>query len=615
MSAPSLLRRAAPRCAGMSAPRLQPRLGLRTLHALLLGLAGSWLPMAPAAAQADREPRVPIAWNRFYDYDGIVALCQRLAEAYPRYCRLDFIGTSVEGRPMPLLTIGNATTGDEADKCAMWVDGNVHGNEVQGAEACLYLAWTLLERHEDLPSIRSLVDERVFYILPMVNPDGRQYWFDAPNTSSSSRSGKQALDSDGDGAFDEDGPDDLDGDGELLSMRKRVEPGTGTHRISPDDARILEQVPRDKRVEWRADYVQLGQEGYDNDGDDDVNEDGPGGYDMNRNWPADWQPDYIQFGAGDFPFSFPETAAIGRFLLAHPNIAAVQSFHNAGGMILRGPGTASREDYYPQQDREVYDAIAREGERILPHYRSMVIYKDLYEVHGGFVNWAAEGLGIIAFTNELWNATQYFGDPSAADADDLGFGSGSEQRHVFDDRVLFGETFVPWHEVEHPQYGTVEVGGFRKMTGRVPPPFMIEEMLHRNAAFCVFHAEQMPKLELVWLEVEPGPGGARIITLEVRNERWIPTRSAIAAQKGIGRPDLVTLSGDQLVVVAGGPGASRFDRTAFDAVEHEPARLRLDRGVPGHGTERLRWVVRGSGDFSITWDSQHAPTLRVEGSL
>ena len=30
-----------------------------------------------------------------------------------------------------------------------------------------------------------------------------------------------------------------------------------------------------------------------------------------------------------------------EFVLAHPNIAAAQTYHNNGGMILRGPGTES----------------------------------------------------------------------------------------------------------------------------------------------------------------------------------------------------------------------------------------------------------------------------------
>ena len=87
-----------------------------------------------------------------------------------------------------------------------------------------------------------------------------------------------------------------------------------------------------------GEYTLLGWEGIDNDGDGRVNEDGRGGYDLNRNWSWDWQPAYIQYGAMDYPFSQPEPRAVARFVLAHPNIAAGQCFHNNGGMILRGPG-------------------------------------------------------------------------------------------------------------------------------------------------------------------------------------------------------------------------------------------------------------------------------------
>ncbi|GJM22121.1 MAG: peptidase M14 [Planctomycetota bacterium] len=600
--------------AACAARRASQRTSQRAMRARRAGTLGAVaflvaLAFAPtAAAQSDREPTLPIAWNRFYDYDGIVAISEQLASTFPERCRIEYIGESVEGRPMPLLTISNPATGEESSKPAMWVDGNVHGNEVQGSEAALYLAWTLLERHDELPRLATLLDETVFYILPMVNPDGRDYWFHAPNTMHSSRSGKRPTDNDGDGRFDEDGPDDLDGDGELLSMRQRVAPGTGTHKLRDGDPRVMDRVPAEDRVKLGADWVMLGQEGIDNDGDGRVNEDGPGGYDMNRNWPSGWRPNHIQYGAGDYPFSFPETAAIGEFLMAHPNVAAVQSFHNSGGMILRGPGADARQDYYSAADRRSYDAIASEGEAILPHYRSLVIFEDLYDVHGGFVDWTAEGLGILSFTNELWASSQYFNGVDSAE-------SGTAGRLQFDDHVMFGETYVDWHEVEHPDYGTVEVGGFRKMTGRTPPTFMIEEMLHRNAAFCIFHAEQMPKLELVELQVNDGPAGTHVITAEIRNTRWIPTRTAVSADKALGRPDLVLFESDGLNLIAAGPNASRTDATQFSWVEHEAERLRLDSGVSGHGTLRLRWIVSGSGSFTITYDAQQAASLEISGEV
>ena len=160
----------------------------------------------------------------------------------------------------------------------------------------------------------------------------------------------------------------------------------------------------------------LGTEGIDNDGDGLINEDPPGGYDMNRNWPADWQPEHVQGGAGDFPLSWPETNCVALFILDHPNIAGVQSFHNAGGMILRGPGSQSRQAAYPGNDDRIAEEIGAVGARMIPFYRNMVIWRDLYSVHGGFVNWTYEHRGIFSFTNELWNTDQMLGTARPAGA-------------------------------------------------------------------------------------------------------------------------------------------------------------------------------------------------------
>src|SRR5262249_12881352 len=158
------------------------------------------------------------------------------------------------------------------------------------------------------------------YILPSQNPDGRDWWFHGPNSAHSARSGMMPYDDDRDGVADEDPPNDLDGDGSITEMRKKVEKG-GTHVQDPDDQRLM----RPARPDEVGTYVLLGSEGIDDDGDGLINEDGPGGYDMNRNWPADWRPNSVQFGAGDYPLSFPECRVIADFILAHKNIAALQS--------------------------------------------------------------------------------------------------------------------------------------------------------------------------------------------------------------------------------------------------------------------------------------------------
>lgn len=576
-----------------------------------LWIAGAaWLASAgPLEAQGGRwQPKVEIAWNRYYDHGELLGHMDRLRAVWPGLVRFEDIGRSYEGRQLRVLVLTNQETGGDREKPAMWVDGNVHGNEVQGAEAALYLGWWLLEHYGDNERARSLLDRRAFYILPAQNPDGRDSWFHEPHTASSSRTGRKPYDNDRDGLLDEDGPDDLDGDGEILNMRKRVPPGTGRFRLHPDDPRILVPVRGDQRGDW----VLLGEEGVDNDGDGRVNEDGAGGYDMNRNWPSDWQPPHVQHGAGDYPFCYPETQAIGAFLLDHPNVAAVQSFHNSGGMILRGPGVESIA--YPGEDIRVYDEIGQEGELILPFYKYMIIWRDLYTVHGGFVNWAYEGLGVFAFTNELWAAPQYFGGEREK-AGEGWWASDMQNQLDFSDSVLLGSVFVDWHPVQHPLYGEVEIGGFRREHGRVAPSFMIEEMLHRNAMFCARHAEEIAELRALPPELQHLGGDLWRVTVTFVNEKAMPTRSAMAAQQRIGTPDRVSIAGAGIEVAAGGVVRDRWRPEDLELAGRDPARLRLDRGVPGRGSTTVSWVVRGSGDFTVRYEADKAGDVTVAGRL
>jgi hypothetical protein len=573
----------------MTRTRSSARLG-----ALVIGGAAAFaLAGGDAAAQTKPTHKVDVAWNRFYDYPELVELCRKLQAGWPDLVKLEFIGKSIEGRDLPLLTVTNPKTGPEARKCAMWIDGNVHGNEVQGAEASLYAIWYLLDRYGEVEQATRLIDERVFYVLPTQNPDGRAHWFEAANDASSSRSGKRPTDNDGDGLFDEDPADDLDGDGSITNMRKYV-PGDGDWRIDPDDPRILIRPPAGKKGDW----ILLGDEGIDNDGDGRVNEDDVGGYDMNRNWPTGWMPNFVQFGAGEWPLCFPECRAIAAFILAHPNIAAVQSFHNNGGMILRGPGFQAYGDY-PGADNAVFDELGREGEKILPFYRYMTIWRDLYTVYGGFVNWTYEGLGVFSFTNEMWNGGQYYQKQEGAP-------SGDDGERFFSDKLLLGDAIVPWHSYRHPLYGDVEIGGARKMTGRVPPSFMIEEMLHRNAAFCWFHADAMPRVEFRAAKAEKlGDGDVHALEVTVADPKLIPTRSALAAQKKMGRPDLLTVAGDGITVLSAAYLTDRFRREKDELIDDKtPGQLRLEQGVPGRGELKLRFIVRGRGEARITYDAE-----------
>ncbi|HED64291.1 MAG TPA: peptidase M14 [Planctomycetes bacterium] len=573
------------------------KLSLSCLLVLLLGTSAHFAQQTGPGSTAGfpglpagRAPRVEIPFNRLYPGEELYAHFDRLVAAYPDFLSMQVIGHSVENREMRVYTLNAPGTGADREKPAMWVDGNVHGNEVQGGEGVLYLAWYLLENYGTNERITDLLDSTAFYLLPTVNPDGRANWFEKAHNPHSSRSGVMPLDRDRDGLFDEDGPDDLDGDGSITQMRKYV-PGEGDWRLNPDDPRVMERVPPNDRG-IRGDWILLGQEGIDNDGDGRVNEDGVGGYDMNRAWPALWMPDHVQYGAGPYPLYWPEARCIARFLLDHPNVAAVQSYHNAGGMILRGPG-AEAFGSYPRRDVAVYDALGKDGEKMLPFYRYMVIWKDLYSVFGGFVNWTYERLGILSFTNELWTEPRMSPDGKLDGVED--------RRHWFDDNLLMGAGFVDWHPYEHPLYGEIEIGGFRKDVGRVPPTFLIEEMLHRNAAFCIRHAEAMPRVVIEEPSVTELGDELRAIDVVIRNEHLIPTRMQLAVDRHIGEPDLVLLEGEGIEVLAGGFRSSRFRPEEIQLQDFDPARLVRDAGIGSRAKLRVRWIVRGSGTASVSY--------------
>ena len=134
------------------------------------------------------------------------------------------------------------------------------------------------------PAITKLVDTKTLYAKPHNNPDGASLYH---YTAQTLRSTVRPYDSDGDGLTDEDSGEDLDGDGFVRQMRQFVGAGKGNAVVDERDpkGRLMRNV-----AQGQGDYLMLGAEGYDNDGDGRVNEDGIGGLDLHRNYPENWRP-------------------------------------------------------------------------------------------------------------------------------------------------------------------------------------------------------------------------------------------------------------------------------------------------------------------------------------
>jgi len=567
-------------------------------------------PGAFAQKASDPQHKLRLDFNRWHDYDELQVDMKAMQKTWPEFLTYTSLGKSYGGRDVTMMTINNPKTGPEMGKPAMYIEANVHGNEIQGSEVSLYTIWYLMENYGKIDMITRLVDERVFYIIPTVNADGRQHFFEG--TGVDARTGHVPVDSDNDGLYDEDPPNDINGNGFFDQIRKYV-PGEGTHRISHDDPRLMEPVPAGEKGDW----ILLGYEGLDDDGDGRVDEDGPGGYDPNRNWAADWQPNYIQGGSMDYPFQLPTARAINDFLMTHPNIAGVQSYHNSGGMILRGPG-AEWQGSYPREDIAVYDELGKNGERMLPYYDYIVIWSGLYTVHGGFIDWTNDGLGMISFSNELWNGGQYFNSPLLQNQqkDPDSPIAGQKGSYFFDDYLEFGSQYSEWTEFDHPTYGKVELGGWSKMRGRIPPRFMNEELSHRNMAFTLYQADQMPKMQIHKPVVEKVSGDVFRVRVDLENDRVAPTITKRASENNVVDPDLLKISGSKVEVISAGWVANKFRPDATDLIDqHDLNRIMIRNGHPGNTTRTIEYLVRGSGDITIAYESQKGGNVSTKTTL
>jgi hypothetical protein len=535
----------------------------------------------------------------------VVDAVKALNKAYPHLTKLDIVGKSEEERAIYCMTVNNPKTGKELDKPGVYMDANIHGNEVQATEVTLYFLNYILTKYGKNKDVTKLVDKNCIYVIPIVNVDGRYHFFADANTSSSNRGLRRPHDDDNDGLYDEDFPDDLDGDGNICMMRKRDL--FGQLKTDPEDSRLMVKVKPGEKGEWTL----IGQEGIDNDGDGRINEDSEGYVDPNRNWGFDWMPPYVQAGAGDYPFSGTGLKAIAEYIRKRPNICIAWALHNSGGMYLRGPSQKGLGEY-PPQDIAVYDYIGEQAERITPGYQYMVSWKDLYTTYGDFVEWMVGSNGAYGYVIELFqSSSETFKSRKEEKRAKPGKEEGgmpfmesndvARERLKFSDHLVQGELYKPWKAYKHPTYGDVEIGGWVKFSSRLSAPFMLKDLVHRNAMAMLFSAKHTPEVELDVFDVKKIEKGLYRVRTRLLNKKAIPTMSYYSQKTNLYPKDILKVSGKNAKVLAGGT-LNDIYRDQVSYKQHRPELQFLV--VPGFGKVEHQFLVEGKGEITLKYSSR-----------
>ncbi|CAN5472007.1 M14 family metallopeptidase [soil metagenome] len=547
------------------------------------------------------QPRVAgeIDFEHYHTYDETVVLLRSWAAKYSELVDLYSVGMSLGGREIWQITIASRSGLSHTDRPAMFIEGGRHAGEISGIEATLYFINHVLTRYGSDPDITALVDTKTLYARPINNPDGATLYH---LTAQTVRSTVRPYDNDGDGLVDEDPGEDLDGDGFIRQMRRFVGQGKGGVIKDPRDpkGRAMRRV-----VNNEGDY-EVYSEGIDNDRDGRYNEDGIGGLDLHRNYPENWRPmreetgrGYTQGGAGEYPLSEPETMAVFKFLMTHPNIAIVQSLDTAVPMILRGPSTSRSEESMFPRDLELIKKFDAVGLEITGYPWAGDTYYT-YATRGGVNPITGEPArpnplfghgpdfgysyyGTVWYGNEIWNGGRF------VDYDKDGRIEEWEVLRWNDENRAGTGDFKDWTPFRHPDLGDVELGGFNpKFYSQNPPPDMLEPWARNEAMFNLYLAKQLPQVRIVSAAAKPAADGLFDVEMTVTNEGKMPTSLDIAQRVKMVRPDTCTITLATGQALAPTPDGQPRQHTAVE----------IDWLQPGE-TRTVSWQVRGTGEIRL----------------
>ncbi len=513
-----------------------------------------------ASLQHSLAQKVPISFDAYHGYTATTKYLNDVAKAYPDITELLEIGRSTMDRPIHVLILTNKKTGTTLDahvtlsnmrkenvqnvpkmkkhqgKPGQWISGSTHGNEYTGTEVCLYIIDKLIRGYNNNGEITTLLDKKVFYICPMVNPDGV---YNSVELGIPQRYNSMKKDDDDDGRINEDGPDDINGDGIITQFRYKDT--KGRYIIDDVDSRLMVRLGRNE--ETTSERWSVINEDIDNDSDGERGEDPEAGIDLNRNFPEVWfTDDGMQGGSGSYPTSAPETRALAEFFTNHTNILMAQNFHTSGGFTYRPLGTSPHEKLHPK-DVAVYDMIM--GKKYLElineevpqawiYPDSLDVYKEAlkkvtknkYAIQRGYElprgwrvsynesddrrysfgmasDWMYMQYGVYATTTELWNPEKDLPDfPKLEDKDRRL--QRSRALLKYQDDHYDGKYFINWKAFKHPELGEGEIGGwlpqYRRNNAFPGEPLL--SVCEKHWQFELFRATLLPEVEISDVDVK-----------------------------------------------------------------------------------------------------------------
>jgi hypothetical protein len=155
--------------------------------------------------------------------------------------------------------------------------------------------------------------------------------------------------------------------------------------------------------------------------------------------------------------------------------------------------------------------------------------------------------------------------------------------------------FATWTKVKHPEFGEVEVGGFKPYAVTNPPASKLPDLGASHAKFAVHLASLFSRLEVASLEAVAHGGGLYRVKAEVANTGFWPTALSQGQTARSIKPVLVQLGVDPGAILSGSPKTSFIPVLAGSG-----SRARYEWLIKGQPGETVELLVRSEKSGTAT---------------
>jgi len=582
---------------------------MRAAKATLLALS-----LALGGGHAVAEPVAPLPFDHILRHDELTKLLHQWANARPDLVQLESIGTTPEGRAIWFLTLTSKAPGPAEEKPALVVDGNMHATEWAGGVAALHFVHKLLTTYGRDERVTRLLDTRTIYVLPRMTPDGVDATLDLGRFI-------RSVDRPYPSALPQPGihPRDVNGDGRSLFMRFR-DPNGPWKEYSRDPRLLVPRAPDETGGDYWRVLPEGMIEGY--DGVTIADEPEHEALDFGANFPADMGTTASQT-AGLYPTSEPEIAAYIGAIARRPNIVAHVTCHTFGGLVLTPPVNVGEQ--LPASDRSVYEKLAGQAAALTGY--SAMSYLDLRsgEDREGYrpsaFGWLYNRRGIYSFITEFWNPLKAAGidlTNTLASTWLWGYHPVEDELKLlrWSDKELGGDGFVAWRPFNHPQLGSVEIGGFDLIRYWFNVPYdRLEKEIAPHSEWLVQLGLAMPRLSVRSFAAEPVGENLWRLRLVVENSGWLPTNGSQQAldQQVVGgvTAELKLPAGARLI---GGESSRQLGQLAGRTAQRSTASWwGYTPGTPDRAM--ADWIIAAPDGTSFTVKASHERAGSAQAEL